>query len=504
MHSRHRAVRTLFLLFLTLLLVVSSAVSAYADEPAVKVVKTTQAKTTEPAASVLADGYYRIRSVSTGKYLDTYDIIYDNQGSAYLDAASGQNGQDFFVTRRDDGTYHIVPQSDGAAYTLSYAAGTYVTKRKAQGETECFDIFASPTEGQYTIAPAYAKDSSLVMQASATKTRHGFVRAGLGKYSADKSQLWVFEPVPVTALSLAYTEVRERLYSVGTYYAALQPYPISANAMTWVSDNEEVLMIDNKGEWCALSVGVANVTVSCGGMSATCRVEVVDSPAYAYYSQHDIDGTYWNGSALSGIYFSAGVTKRYAIDQYNRTADWMDEGCALTAHAICLRNLGATMTNGYDFRSGQNGNLPADPYTVSLANSGNNGAKSARATLYGNPIFVNHNLIATRFELDGKALTCTQTYAPSLKQIKEALDKHPEGVIVGMHHPVYESHYFLFTKCVNPDEKNPNNYKFIVCDPAAYGLAQGDNVPFEKCYSYLSLGYRYYQTMCMLVWDVQK
>lgn len=91
------------------------------------------------------------------------------------------------------------------------------------------------------------------------------------------------------------------------------------------------------------------------------RVEVVDDSAFAYYSQHDIDGSYWNGGALSGIYFSAGVTKRYAIDRYNGNLDWMDEGCALTAHAICLRNLGATMTEGYDFRSGQTGNLPADP-----------------------------------------------------------------------------------------------------------------------------------------------
>lgn len=69
------------------------------------------------------------------------------------------------------------------------------------------------------------------------------------------------------------------------------------------------------------------------------------------------------------------------------------------------------MTEGYDFRSGQTGNLPADPYTVSLANSGNYGATSANATLYGNPIYVNHNLIATRFRVNGRSLSVTQTYA---------------------------------------------------------------------------------------------
>ena len=78
----------------------------------------------------------------------------------------------------------------------------------------------------------------------------------------------------------------------------------------------------------------------------------------------------------------------------------------------------------------------------------------------------------------------------------------PEGVIVGMYHRTYQSHYLLFTKCVNPEETNPYNYKFIVCDPAAYTMSQGDNIPFEQCYSYVSLGYRYSGITCMLAWNV--
>lgn len=477
----------------------AAANEAAAAEPALTAAAQTQAAS--EVVGIIAEGYYRIRNLATDKYLDTYDLVYDVQGTAYLDKATGQNGQDFYVSRNADGSYSLTPQSDGAKYALSYAAGSYITKRGDWSKTECFDIFLLPS-GAYSIAPAYAENNTLVLASSAQTTRHGFTRVGLFGFTATIEQQWAFEPIPVTGVTLAYTEVRERLYTVGTYYAALTPYPTSAEPMTWTSDNENVLMIDQDGSWVAVGVGTANVTVTCGGMSDTCRVEVIDSPSYAFYSQHDIDGSYWNGSALSGIYFSAGVTKRYAVDRYNRNADWMDEGCALTAHAIALRNMGATMTEGYDFRSGQTGNLPADPYTVSLANSGNYGAASANATLYGNPIYVNHNLIATRFRLNGKALTCTQTYAPSLKQIKEALDVHPEGVIVGMYHRTYQSHYLLFTKCVNPEETNPYNYKFIVCDPAAYTMSQGDNIPFEQCYSYVSLGYRYSGITCMLAWNV--
>lgn len=501
LNLNHTPARKLLASITIILMALLMTVNA-AALPAVNVVAADQNQTAKNTVSILADGYYRIRNLATGQYLDTYDLRYDAQGSAYVDAASGQDGQDFCVTRKADGSYTLVPQSDNAKYALSYAAGSYVTKRAEQAATESFDIFTLPN-GAYTIAPAYADNSSLVLGVSNAKTAHGFTRAALTAYSASAEQQWVFEPIAVTGISLAYTETRERLYSIGTFYAAMTPYPVSASAMQWSSDNEAVLMIDQDGSWCAIGVGVANVTVTCGGMSASCRVEVIDSPSYAYYSQHDIDGSYWNGSALSGIYFSAGVTKRYAIDRYNYNSDWMDEGCALTAHAICLRNLGATLTEGYDFRSGQTGNLPADPYTVSLANSGNYGASSANATLSGNPIYVNHNLIATRFRVNGKSLSVTQTYAPNLKQIKEALDAHPEGVVVGLYHPVYENHYLLFTKCVNPEETNPYNYKFIVCDPAAYAASQGDNVPFEQCYSYVNLGYRYSGITCMLAWNVE-
>ncbi len=66
------------------------------------------------------------------------------------------------------------------------------------------------------------------------------------------------------------------------------------------------------------------------------------------------------------------------------------------------------------------------------------------------------------------------------------------------------SHYLLFTKCVNPEEKNPNNYQFIVCDPASYTGSDGDHVLFEKSYSYLTLGYRFYNMVSIEEWNLVK
>lgn len=450
---------------------------------------------------VLPDGYYRIRNLATGLYLDSYDLRYDPQGPAYLDKATGQNGQDFFVSRNEDGTYTLVGQSDGAKYAVSHTTGTHLTKSAQRGDTQSFDIVRLADDA-YVILPAYTRDTFLSVSASTLKTYHGFTHVTLETYSDQPGQQWAFEPVPVTGISLAYTETRVKLWTLGTFCAAVSPYPVTAVPMKWTSDNEDVLMIDDTGAYCTVGVGKATVTVTCGDYSASCVVEVHDSDAFAYFSQHNIGGSYWNGTALSGIYFSYGATKRYAVDRYNRNGDWMDEGCALTSHAMLLRNLGATLTVGYDFRSGQNGDLPADPYTVSLANSGSTGALTAKATIYGSPVLVNHNRIADRFKVDGKSLTVTQYYYPSLKQIKEMLDQHPEGVVVGMQNAYNGSHYFLFTECLNPGEKNPYNYKFRVCDPAAYDLSQGDNVPFEQCYSYRSLYYRYSNISCMMIWDI--
>lgn len=452
--------------------------------------------------ALITDGHYHIVNVATGQYLDTHDLIYDWQGSAYLDRATGQSGQDIRITRRNDGNYTLTPLSDGAKYNLSAAAGTYITKKAATDLTEAFNLIPVG-DGNYAISPASRTDGAVVTIGQ-SKTRYNYNRAVLAEFTAAENQLWMIERIKPTALTLAYTELRERLYTVGTYYATLAPFG-GAEQLTWSSDNEAVLMINQSGEWVALGEGKATVTVRCGDLSDSMTVTVIDSPAYSFYSQHQINGTNWNGGALAGIRFTAGgVTKRYATDKYNRNTDWMDQGCALSCHAMALRNLGATLTDGYDFRSGQDGNLPADPYTVSLANTGNTGAVTANDTLFGNPIYVNHNLIATRFNVDGQSLTCTQYYVPNARAIKEQLDKHPEGVIVGMENGSYGSHYFLFTKCLNPEEKNPANYRFEVCDPAAYGTNQkGDHVPFEQCYSYVSLGYRMWNITCMLTYNIQ-
>lgn len=489
--------------FICLLLMLSLLVSSMPMPISAAV----SAKKTANMENVLESGVYRIRNLSTGLYIDAYDFVYDTKGSAYLDEKNGGEAQDIYVERLDDGTYVLHPQSEGGKYVLSYKNGTkrgsVITKAENVEKTEKFVIYSS-SNGNYTVSPAVSGSGSVTLGVSSQLSGYKHNYLSIEKYTGSRAQQWGFEPIPTDGISLAFVSTKVKLYAVGTFYATLTPYNFGARNVEWTSSDENVLMIDGEGNYCALAPGKVTVTAVSGDKSTSCTVTVSKDAAFTWYSQHSAANSDWNGTALSGISFtSSGVRKRFMIDKYGRGADWMDEGCYLASVAMVLNNMGAKLTKGYDFRSGQTDNLPADPYTVALANSGNNGATNSRGVLYGNPILVSRSNIESRFNVGGKSITSTMSYDVSKKAIKEALDEHPEGVIVYFSRPSRNrTHYIVFTKCVNPGEKNPNNYKFEVCDSASYDAARGDHVLFEESISYTSEGYRMSSAVSMITWSI--
>ncbi len=466
------------------------------------------AKSAKKAANtVLADGVYNIKNAKTGLYIDSYDLIYDANGSSYLDEKNGGSAQDIYVKRLDDGSYLLYPQSENAEYALSVKGGTEagstLSKSKEAGKTEKFVIYAAGN-GSYNISPANQSGDPVTFGVSEelSKYRHNYV--SLCDYTGKSDQMWVFEEVKTSGLSLAFGVTKVKLYSVGKLYATLTPYNYGTHNIKWTSSDENILMIDGGGNYCALAKGSVTVTAECEGMTAECTVVVSESKAFSWFSQHSVANSDWNAEALADIYFtSGGLRKRFMIDKYGKGRDWMDEGCYLTSIAMVLSNLGATMTKGYDFRSGQSGDLPADPYTVALANSGNTGPVSSKAVLSGNPILVSRSNIESRFTVAGHKITSEISYGVSPKDIKEALDEHPEGVIVYFSMArKNRSHYIVFTKCLNPDAKNSSDYRFEVCDSASYDAERGDHIPFESCISYTSEGYRLSYAVSMLTYSL--
>jgi len=455
----------------------------------------------------------RIKNASTGLYLDSYKYTAKTKGKSYLESYSKDSlGQVFHLSPSEDGTYMIVPQNDSGNYVYAYDADISkkpLIKKVKLGSADDmakFDI-VKYVNGTFVIAPVNTDNEKAVLTQSETKTEYKDFYTELAELQDDaKNQSWFIEPIKTEKLSVIYTSTKVRLYGTGKFFARKHPYNVFTDDIKWTSSDESVVMIGPDGTWCALDLGEATITASVEGVSKSFKVTVVDRDAFTWYSQNNVYTSDWDATQLLSLKFksSNGGTKSLAIDSKEPGGNncWMDQGCGNSAVAMVLNNMGAVKTNGYDFRSGQEGNLIADPYTVALANSGQYGPDNANTTLRGNPIWMAWAYVAEQFNVDGKTVKSNKLYYPTRTKIKNILAEHPEGVVVQVEKGI-KNHYLVFAECVNPQEKVNSNLSFIVCDSAAYLPENGDFVPFERSTSYLYEGYRYGNIVSVLYFTLE-
>lgn len=442
----------------------------------------------------------RIRNVSTGLYLDSYKYTAKTKAKSYLEKYSESSmGQVFHLSPCEDGTYMIIPQNDSGEYTYSYNVNTAKdnklkkVKLSAAGATSKFDI-VEYYDNQFIFAPSNTESNKLVLTQSSTVTEYSDYYTELQEIASDyKNQLWMIEPIKTEKLSVVFTSSKVRLYSTGIFYARKHPYNVFTDDIKWTSSNEDVILIGADGTWCALGLGETTITASVEGVSKSFTITVVDRDAFTWYSQNNIYTSDWDATQLKFLSFtSGGVKKKFAIDSREPSGNncWMDEGCGNCAVAMVLNNMGAVKTSGYDFRSGQEGNLVADPYTVGLANTGKYGSDSSTTTISGDPIYMRWEYVINQFNVDGKTVKMNKVYYPTMTKLKNILKEHPEGVVVQVMKG-NKNHYLVFAECLNPEEKTSSKLKFLVCDSAAYLPEDGDYVLFEDSTSYKYEGYRY-------------
>lgn len=442
----------------------------------------------------------RIRNVSTGLYLDSYKYTAKTKAKSYLEKYSESSmGQVFHLSPCEDGTYMIIPQNDSGEYTYSYNVNTAKdnklkkVKLSAAGATSKFDI-VEYYDNQFIFAPSNTESNKLVLTQSSTVTEYSDYYTELQEIASDyKNQLWMIEPIKTEKLSVVFTSSKVRLYSTGIFYARKHSYNVFTDDIKWTSSNEDVILIGADGTWCALGLGETKITASVEGVSKSFTITVVDRDAFTWYSQNNIYTSDWDATQLKFLSFtSGGVKKKFAIDSREPSGNncWMDEGCGNCAVAMVLNNMGAVKTSGYDFRSGQEGNLVADPYTVGLANTGKYGSDSSTTTISGDPIYMRWEYVINQFNVDGKTVKMNKVYYPTMTKLKNILKEHPEGVVVQVMKG-NKNHYLVFAECLNPEEKTSSKLKFLVCDSAAYLPEDGDYVLFEDSTSYKYEGYRY-------------
>ena len=449
----------------------------------------------------LASGIYTIQNKADGNYLNAFDFAYAKDGNAYTAKHSGEEGENILLVRQADGSYLLYPQSEGGKYAFCVtdgAVGTRVSKAEALTEGSYFRI--RQEEGGYTISTADGK----VLGTTENQVLYRLRLVLTEEPSGADTQLWELKAVPLSAFTLKTVTKEVRVNSVSAVYAVVKPSD-RRNFVEWSSEDESKVLSDDDGTFCALAPGKVTVTARINDQTKSITVQIVEDAAFTWYSQHLTKDGGWRAEELKDVYFYSGSYKRFIINGFNRTLDWMDEGCATASVAMVLHNLGARYTNGYDFRFEADGNLEADPYTVALANTGNRGLTASKGTLYYNPVLTNLRAITSRFTLYGQPITHTTTYGVTKAKLKAALDAHPEGVIVYMKNSYNGSHYIVVTECVNPTAKNANDYRFRIYDPSGlHGTKDGDNVLFEKSISYTSMRYRYSNFVYMITFDIQE
>lgn len=427
----------------------------------------------------------------------------------HLDARRGAAAQSFAIVPHEDGTYSLCPLNEKGIFMLQCRSDSAefasLYKTTEDNLSSRFRIEANP-DGTVRIYPADPMLAAYSLAESENNIAYyQYHLAELQQKDPGKAeQKWTLELTDEkigVSLSLSKTETTAKLYTINDLYAVVSPSAY-ADRVVWKSENRQIAIVDN-GSFAALRCGTTRITASVGDQSVSCEVRVSDADAFTWYSQCNMYSGGWNASALSGLYFSTNSQlKPFMIDGFNGKMDWMDEGCALCSFAMVLHNLGARLTEGYDFRSRVSGNLEADPYTAALANTYNDGSKTGTGTLYGDPIYTTVRLIASRFNVEGKSVTTQTHYYVTKALIREQLELHPEGVVIGMNSSFRGSHYLVVTKLLNPEAENPEDYQFLVCDPAAYDPAEGNNVLFEESTSYKSMFYRYYHILSLITFTV--
>ncbi len=478
-------------ILLIALIVFSSLIpSVFAQETTVKADNSEQKEKNHGNSESprLKDRFFRIRNTQNGMYLSFAEG--ENGVESVLSDKDTESGSEYFrfIHVYEDFYYLNSAFEDATRYltvnTLDETDRQITTSEKS--EATPFSVKLSADENDVVLS--YSSDES--------NFYIGSDGSSVVFYDSENPGEWILEEISVESVSMAYFETRMKLYSVQKFYAAVKPSGLSS-FVEWYADNEELMLVSEDGTVCALSVGEAMLCAKIGTLEYSCRVEIHDSETFAWFSQMNITTSYWNGGALHGIKFRG---RPFASET---VWDWMEQGCALSACAMLFRNLGAVYEEGYDFRSGQNGNLPADPYTLALANIGHKGFTSANANYRADPVLVRWAAISNAFKVDGNPLQYTQKYSSSLKAIRDALELHPEGVVVKMVRSSGATHFVLFTKCLNPEETRASRLKFLISDAMSTDGTDGYNVPFEESASYKA-GYRYSNITSFLYWDVTK
>ncbi len=215
---------------------------------------------------------------------------------------------------------------------------------------------------------------------------------------------------------------------------------------------------------------------------------------YPFYSQKASkisNISFWNDEYLDSLTFSnANNPSRCFYSSSTSDYDWMREGCFISSIAMMLRKKNLTM-DGKDYRTGYDGDMFADPFTVMLANNNLDGRtltdRTEEQTLPSNsssgPCFVSTTIIGNNFDCTYTSVDlANKTEDFKRTKIDNYINQYGAAIVKlinGDH-----SHFIIFYGYKSSE--TDINKRYYVLDPYASNLSGAEGVLFNGCATFSS------------------
>lgn len=153
-------------------------------------------------------------------------------------------------------------------------------------KTEADLVIGKTLQLTATVSPSNATDKTVTWASSnstvASVTPTGLVTAnaaGTANITAScggkSATCKISAKKPVTSVELDKTEITLDAEETYTLKATVKPDDATDKTVVWESSKTSVATVDNNGKVKGIDNGVASVTATCGGKSASCKVNVV-------------------------------------------------------------------------------------------------------------------------------------------------------------------------------------------------------------------------------------
>ena len=210
--------------------------------------------------------------------------------------------------------------------------------------TLTLEVTPADRAGEVTVAVA---DDSVVEITAAKSTETGFIYTLTPKKLSSTTIYAIHEdfdtplecavtvtPVGVESVTLDKTSLDLKVGETYSFNPTVSPADATSPVLTWKSDNEEVVTVDN-GKVTAVREGTATVTVTCQGKSAGCAVSVAAVKATSLTLS--MDGKTVGEKTLS-------VNEKFKLDAVllpeevsYKTVEWsVSEGDVVSCEAIVI------------------------------------------------------------------------------------------------------------------------------------------------------------------------